>query len=301
MTSEEKLARATVVFVGVIQAHHFDSWPLFRLNIPGEDQSNAKYWKILRREVRIETVLRGAEGRKVVDVYEIFWTGGTSGDWNSTQDGERVLFLVRVENHRYHVVRDWWRSIYPVTTGPHSRLPLDASHPLWERIALMNWWIERSDDAVRVTYPYFMYSDPAQTLSLWRTIKLERGLLRHPSARVRVQACRALLELGAGQDECWETLSLATGSTCMTVAPDAVRLMTSLPSGDMCRRRDFLCGRSTTIPARCAACLPRSTIPGCGPSSAAYTLANILAIQTMVALRTSLRPRPSSPTAATCR
>lgn len=68
MTSEEKLARATVVFIGVIQAHHFDSWPLFRLNIPGEDQSNAKYWKILRREVRIETVLRGTEGRKVVDV-----------------------------------------------------------------------------------------------------------------------------------------------------------------------------------------------------------------------------------------
>jgi hypothetical protein len=186
--------------------HHFD-WPLYRLNIPGEDQSNAKYWKILRREVRVETVLRGAEARKVVDVYEIFWTGGASGNWNSTQDGERALFLVRVENHRYHVVRDWRRSIYPVTTGPHSRLPFDASHPLWERIALMNWWIARSDDEVRVTHPYFTYSDPAQALSRWRTIKLERGLLRHPNSGVRVPACRALLNLGWGQDECWDTLS----------------------------------------------------------------------------------------------
>jgi hypothetical protein len=208
MTPEEKLARASLVFVGVIQKHQFDSWPLFRLNIPGDDPSNAKYWKILRREVRVETILRGVETRKVINIYEIFWTGGATGMWNSTHDGDRDLFLVRVENHRYHVVRDWRRSIYPVIGGPHSRLPLDDSRPLWERIALMNFWIERSDDAARITYPHFIYNDPGGVLSRWRTIKLERGLARHPSPGVRVPACRALLEEGGwGQDECWETLS----------------------------------------------------------------------------------------------
>lgn len=208
MTPQEQLARASLVFIGVIQKHQFDSWPFFRLNIPGDDPSNAKYWKILRREVRVETVLRGAETHKVIDVYEIFWTGGTTGNWNSTHDGDRDLFLVRVENNRYHVVRDWSRSIYPVTAGPHSRLPLDDSHPFWERIALMNFWIERGDDAMRISHPYFSFNDPGNSLGLWRTIKLERGLARHPSSGVRVPACHALLELGGWcQDECWETLS----------------------------------------------------------------------------------------------
>jgi hypothetical protein len=87
-------------------------------------------------------------------------------------------------------------------------MPLDDSHPLWERIALMNFWIERNDNAMRIGYPYFIHNDPANTLGLWRTIKIERGLVHHPSAGVRVPACRALLELGGwGQDECWETLS----------------------------------------------------------------------------------------------
>ncbi len=101
------LARASHVFVGVIQKQQFDSWPFFRLRIPGDDPATAKYWKILRREVRLEMVLRGSEIRKVVDVYEISWTGSASGDWNSTDNGERALFLVRVENGHYHVVRDW--------------------------------------------------------------------------------------------------------------------------------------------------------------------------------------------------
>jgi len=144
----------------------------------------------------------------VVDVYEIFWTGGATGNWNSTHDGDRDLFLVRVESNRYHVVRDWRRSVYPVTGGPHSRLPLDDSHPLWERIALMNFWIERSDNAAHIGHPFFVYNDPGGALSRWRTIKLERGLARHPSSGVRLPACRALLELsGWGQDECWDTLS----------------------------------------------------------------------------------------------
>ncbi len=201
------LARAGHIFISVIQKHQFESWPFFRLKIPGDDPAAAKYWKILRREVRVETVLRGSETRKVVDVYEIFWTGGTTGDWNSTQDGERALFLVRVENGRYHVVRDWWRSIFPVTSGLHLRLPLDESRSLWERIALMNWWIERGDESARITYPYFRNSDPGMALSQWRTVNL-RGLVRHPSPGVRVLACRDLLELGSwGQDECWEKLS----------------------------------------------------------------------------------------------
>ena len=72
----------------------------------------------------------------------------------------------------------------------------------------MNWWIAQGDDSVRIAYPYFQYNDPGNSLSLWRTVKLERGLLRHPSPGVRVPACRDLLALGGwGQDECWEMLS----------------------------------------------------------------------------------------------
>ncbi len=202
------LARADHVFVGVIQKHEFDSKPLFRWDLPGIDPANTKYWKILRREVRVEMVLRGVERRRVIDIYEIFWRGGTSGDWNSTRDGERALFLVRVENGRYHVVRDWWRSIFPITSGPHRRLPLDDSRSLWERIALMNWSIEPSNGDARITHPLFSYNDPGNALTLWRRVRLERGLVRHPSAGVRVPACRELLSLsGWGQDECWERLS----------------------------------------------------------------------------------------------
>jgi hypothetical protein len=208
MSSQQMLERANLAFIGVIQKQQFDSWPFFRLKIPAGDSDSSKYWKVLRREVRVETVLRGVESRNVIDVYEIFWTGGASGDWNATQNGQRALFLVRKENGRYHVVRDWWRSIFPITSGPHYRLPLDDSHPLWDRIALMNWWMERNEATARITYPYFHYNDPGGALSLWRVVKLERGLVRHPSPGVRVPACRELLLLGGwGQDECWEMLS----------------------------------------------------------------------------------------------
>jgi hypothetical protein len=157
--------------------------------------------------VRVENVLRGVESRKAVDVYEIYWMGGTSGDWNATEAGERDLFMVRTEGGYYHVVRDWWRSILPITSGPHVHLPLDDSHPFWERLALMNFWVERSDDKARISYPYFNYADPAYALSRWRMVKLERGLVRHPSAGVRVPACRELILSRLGQDECWEMLS----------------------------------------------------------------------------------------------
>jgi hypothetical protein len=160
------------------------------------------------KEAALETVLRGVEERERIDVYEVFWTGGTSGDWNSTHDGERAIFPLRLEQGYYRIVWDWWRSIFTVTSGPHPRLPLDESRPFWERVALMNWWIQRSDMDMRITYPYFRLNDPGNTLSLWRIVKLERGFARHPAAGVRVPACRELLELaGWGQDECWEMLS----------------------------------------------------------------------------------------------
>ena len=134
----------------------------------------------MRRRVRVETVLYGSEKRGVIDVYEVLWTGGTSGDWNSTRDGERAVFPLRLEQGSYRLVGDWWRSIFTVTSGPHTRLPL------WERIALMNWWFQRGDTNMRITYPYFRLNDPGGVLSLWRTVKLEHGLVRHPSAGVRV-------------------------------------------------------------------------------------------------------------------
>lgn len=207
MSPEEMLSLASLVFIGVIQKHHIESSPFFRLTIPGEDPTTARYWKIVRREVLVETVVRGAESRRVVDVFEIFWTGGTTGDWNCTHDNERALFLVRVESGKYHVVRDWWRSIFPISSGPHTRLPLDDSHPLWERIALLNWWFPRNGPAAR--HPEFKYLDVGQALTEWRKVKLWRGLVRHPASGVRVAACRELLLLGWGQDECWETLSKA--------------------------------------------------------------------------------------------
>ena len=203
------LARASVVLVGVIEEQKLERWPWFRVSLPRD--VGGDYWRILRRRVRVETVLRGSETRKSIDVYEVHWTGGTSGDWNSTRDGERYLFLLREERGRYHVVQDWWRSIFPVTTGPHTRAPLDDSRPMWERIALMNFWIQQTDPAMRIPYPYFMRSDPGDALGGsmgWRVVKLERGLVRHPAAGVRIPACQALLALGGwSQDECWEMLS----------------------------------------------------------------------------------------------
>jgi hypothetical protein len=201
------LSRASLVLVGVIESHHLESWPFFRVSVPG-DVGEARDWQVLRRRVRVETVLRGSENRKSIDVYEVYWMGVRTGDWNATDDGERAVFLLRVEDGYYHVVQDWWRSIFTVTNGLHSRLPLDDSRPLWERIALMNLWIQRSDTAMRITYPHFLQSDPGGVLSIWRKVKLLRGLLRHPSAGVRVPACRELLVfVGWGQDECWEMLS----------------------------------------------------------------------------------------------
>jgi hypothetical protein len=193
-----------------IEQHRFDSWPLFRVDPPGDSPGNSKYWKILTRVVRIESVLRGEEAQRVVNVYEIFWTGGASGPWNATQNGERAVFLVRKEGGRYHVVRDWWRSIFPISRQIEApaKLPLDASSPLWERVALMNWWFGPAATGSRLAYGVSYYPDPGGVLTLWRLTKLQRGLLRRPSSQVRIGACRQLLLLQSwAQDECWEMLS----------------------------------------------------------------------------------------------
>ena len=108
----------------------------------------------------------------------------------------------------------------------------------------MNFWIERNDDAAHIGHPFFVYCNPGGALSRWRTIKLERGLVRHPSAEVHVPACRALLELGRwGQDECWETLSESdrahlhdSGARCCSADDIAKRTR-------RCRNSDCRCGR----------------------------------------------------------
>jgi hypothetical protein len=207
MTPEQMLTRADHVFVGVIQKHQLYSSPYRRLT-PEITPESRKYWRILRREVRVEMVLRGTEPRKTIDIYEIFWAGGASGNWNATHDGERDLFLVHVEDGKYHVIRDWWRCIFRVAGGPHSRLPLDETHSLWERIALMNYRVESSAGTVRIGALPFTEADPGGTQSRWRRVKLLRGLVRHPSQNVRIAACRDLILFGNwGQDECCEALS----------------------------------------------------------------------------------------------
>lgn len=223
MTPDQMLERSTLAFVGVIERQEFERWPFFRFEVPGDDPSRQQYWRILRRDVRVEFVARGTEERKRIPVYEVFWVGGTSGDWNSTQDGERDLFLVRNENGYYHVVRDWSRSIHRIGSGPHARMPLDDSRPFWERVALLNWWVTRNDPAASIVLSH--RTDPGNVLGLWRRAKLARGLMRHPSSIIRVRACVELLNSGYGQDECWDELSESErthlqdgGSTCCTAA-----------------------------------------------------------------------------------
>jgi hypothetical protein len=95
MTKDQMLARADHIFTGVIEKQGSEYWPFLR--IPGQDSSN---WRVWRHRVRLEILLRGTELRKSVDVYEYTSTLGLSGDLNLTEDGERDLFLVRVENGR---------------------------------------------------------------------------------------------------------------------------------------------------------------------------------------------------------
>jgi hypothetical protein len=93
-------------------------------------------------KVKVELVLQGVEPRTGIGIYEAFPTGGLSGEWNLTQDNRHYLFPVRLEDGRYHLTRDFRRSVFPVYSGRHDRLPLDDSRRLWERFALLQWWVQ---------------------------------------------------------------------------------------------------------------------------------------------------------------
>lgn len=110
---------------------------------------------------------------------------------------------------------------FPVTSGAHTRAPLTEAAPLWERVALLNWWFAGK----RAGGANLFHTDPGLKLGLWREIKLARGLVRHPVSGVRTEGCRFLLDNGWGQDECWEQLTQSDrshmrdhGSTCCTEA-----------------------------------------------------------------------------------
>ncbi|MCC6589842.1 MAG: hypothetical protein IT168_24320 [Bryobacterales bacterium] len=154
--------------------------------------------------VRVELVLRGQEPNGLIDIYEVFPTGGVSGDWNSTHDGVRYLFPARMESGYYRVTRDFWRSIYPVYSGCHDRLPLDQSRSFWERFALMQWWVQpdRSQG-----FGQTHHTDPGNALGDWRLAKILRGLLRHPDKAVRMAACEDLMHMLRAQDECWDSVA----------------------------------------------------------------------------------------------
>ena len=201
MTPEQMLDRATLVFVGVIQGQTFVNWPFLR--VPGQ---NAQYWRVLRRRVTVEAIAQGREDRKTVDVYEYFWIGGTTGDWNLTENGRRYLFLVRNEDGTYHVVRDWWRSIFPIRSGKHDRFPMDGSKPVWERAGLLQFWVQRGYSP---GFPADHHLDPGRALGLWRLTKLERGLLHHSDGEIRQAACEQLLLTRSAQDECFEQMELS--------------------------------------------------------------------------------------------
>lgn len=198
MTPEQMLRRSTHVFIGVIQKQEFANKFLFRVS--GEDARN---WRVVDRRVQVEMVLLGVEPRTMIDIFEAFPTGGLSGDWNLTQDNRRYLFPVRLEDGRYHLTRDFRRSIFPVYSGRHNRLPLDVSKSLWERFALLQWWVQPDRS------PAFgddRYSDPGRVFGWWREAKVLRGLLRHPDKEVRLAACEDLLHMSIAQDECWDSL-----------------------------------------------------------------------------------------------
>lgn len=190
MTKDQMLARADHIFIGVIERQEYENWLM--LKVPGAKRGD---WTILKRQVRVETVLRGQEPRQSVTVYEYFPNGGLS-------------FLLRVENGRYHLVRDFWRSIFRIYSGKHARLPLHDGRPLWERIGLLTWW--PGEDA---GFGDSNRMDPDQALGRWRAAKLARGFVRNPDHGIRVFGCQALVYLGPLQDECWEQISSEDRST----------------------------------------------------------------------------------------
>ncbi len=72
------------------------------------------------------------------------------------------------------------------------------------------------------------HTDPGGALTVGRTIKILRGLFRHPDRRVRLTACETLLHWGNAQDECWDQLELQDRSGTRAWRVFAV-LVTNLP------------------------------------------------------------------------
>lgn len=222
VSRSDMLERAEFAFVGTIQNQHIENPTTHRIILPEKQQQLERFYRVVRYSVSVETLLRGSLPQNI-DVYEVFWFGGGSGDWNAVRPGDRCLFLVRSDRGRLRVVRDYWRSIFPTTGGPYQHVPLGDSDPFWERIALMNFDLWGPHDLARTTQVDFHYADPGHALTAWRRLKLLRGLLLHPSSAVRISACREILRQRSGEDGCWSLLSPAEksltsahGSVCCT-------------------------------------------------------------------------------------
>lgn len=185
---------ATHVFTGAVQYQQYDSWPFFE--IEGDTNRN---WKILRRRVKVELVIRGEPMAHAVDLYEISWTGGMSGEWDWTEVGLRYLFFAKVENGRLRTVRDNGRKLFRIESGIHQRLPGSEGMPLLERLGLMSvrpmpGWSPSLVARGR----------PPAGVSHWRWVRILRGFLRHPDLQLRAGACEVLLNQRWALDECWE-------------------------------------------------------------------------------------------------
>ncbi len=206
---------ATHVFTGVVQYQQYDSWPLFR--VEGDER---QLWKILRRRIRVELVIRGGRMADTVDLYEISWTGGLVGEWDWTEEGARYLFFAKVENGRLRVVLDQGRKIFRILSGRHSRLPGNERMPMLERLGLLSmrpspgWEPAMAARGGRL---------PAG-ISQWRYVKILRGFLRHSDLRLRVAACEELLTQRLGLDECWEQFDFVERSAFSNNAETYERL-----------------------------------------------------------------------------
>lgn len=71
MTDEEMVQRSDLVFIGVIESQHFDYYPFFRGPKVNRTEDDLKWWRPLRRRVRVEADLHGSYPQKEIDVYEI--------------------------------------------------------------------------------------------------------------------------------------------------------------------------------------------------------------------------------------
>jgi hypothetical protein len=130
-------------------------------------------------------VLKGPNPGNIIDVYEVFLVFAAAvANTNSTRNGERCLFTVRRENGRWHMVGDFRRSIYEVSSGYHARLPLDNSRPFWERYALMNYWISADQDGSGLNLVHlFLEADPGTSTGLVERSEAAKRSLKAPTAQ----------------------------------------------------------------------------------------------------------------------